>query len=155
VVNGALVHGFAHPELGHMRVARPCQGGSKGSCFLHADCVEGFTSGTAIAARTGSPAQQVASDDPVWREVAHALGQLLHNIVLTTAPRRIILSGGVAGPRPELVEQVRRMLLKSLNGYLELETVAGPIEEYVVAAGLGTQAGPLGAVALAVDAHPP
>jgi fructokinase len=154
VVNGALVHGFAHPELGHMRVARLCADGSSGGCALHTDCVEGFASGTAIAARTGAPAHDVASDHPVWREVADALAQLLHNIVLTTAPCRIILSGGVAEPRPELVEQVRRALLKSLNGYLALETVAGPIEQYVVGAGLGTQAGPLGAVALALDGNP-
>jgi fructokinase len=154
VVNGALVHGFAHPELGHMRVARPSGDQSSGACVLHADCVEGFASGTAIAARTGTPATQVAADDPVWQGVTHALGQLLHTIVLATAPRRIILSGGVAQARPELLEGVRRLLLYSLNGYVALEAVTGPIDEYVVSAGLGSQAGPLGALALAAAAHP-
>jgi fructokinase len=154
VVNGALVHGFAHPELGHMRIARPGHDQSSGACVLHADCVEGFASGTAIAARTGTPAHQLAADDSVWQGVTHALGQLLHTIVLATAPRRIILSGGVAQARPELLEGVRRSLLSSLNGYLALEAVAGPIDEYVVCAGLGSQAGPLGALALAAEAHP-
>ncbi|MDP9083165.1 MAG: ROK family protein [Pseudomonadota bacterium] len=153
VVNGALAHGFAHPELGHMRIARQPGDHANGACALHADCVEGFASGTAIAARTGTPAPQVAADDPVWQGVAHALGQLLHTIVLATAPRRIILSGGVAQARPELLPEVRRLLLHSLNGYVALETLAGPIDEYVVAAGLGAQAGPLGALALAVEAY--
>ena len=154
VVNGALVHGFAHPELGHMRIARPSGDQSKGACTLHADCVEGFASGAAIAARTGAPAHQLAADDSVWQDVSHALGQLLHTIVLATAPQRIILSGGVAQSRPELLERVRRMLLCSLNGYVALESVTGPIAQYVVSAGLGSQAGPLGAVALAADAQP-
>ena len=154
IVNGALVHGFAHPELGHMRIARPSSDQSQGACPLQTDCVEGFASGAAIAARTGTPAQQLAADDPVWQDVSHALAQLLHTIVLATAPQRIILSGGVAQSRPELLERVRHLLLFSLNGYVELETVAGPIEHYVVPAGLGSQAGPLGAVALAAETLP-
>lgn len=152
VVNGALVHGFAHPELGHMRIARLSGDQASSTCALHADCVEGLASGTAIAARTGAAAHQVPADDPVWQGVTHALGQLLHTIVLATAPRRIILSGGVAQARPELLAGVRRLLLSSLNGYVALEAAAGPIEDYVVSAGLGSQAGPLGALALAAEA---
>lgn len=153
VVNGALVHGFSHPELGHARVARLPGDVWPGACALHSDCVEGFASGTAISMRTGQPAERVAADNPVWQRVAHALGQLLHTLVLTTAPRRIILGGGVVQSRPELMQQVRHVMLQSLNGYLMLESLVGPIDEYVVAPGLGALAGPLGALALAVDAH--
>jgi fructokinase len=85
--------------------------------------------------------------------VAHALAQLLNTLVLATAPRRIILGGGVLQSRPELLMRVRAQLLQSLNGYLALEDLAGPIERYVVAPELGALAGPLGALALASDAH--
>jgi len=155
VVNGGLVYGFSHPELGHVRPARLAGDEWPGACALHGDCVEGLASGTAIAARAGIPADQVPADSPVWHGVAHALAQLLHTIVLATAPRRIILGGGVAQARPELVARVRLQLLQSLNGYLALEELAGPIENYIVTPGLGALAGPLGALALALDAYQP
>jgi fructokinase len=153
VVNGALVHGFCHPELGHARVVRLAGDEWPGSCALHRDCVEGLASGTAIAARASVPADQVPADSPVWRPVAYALAQLLHTLVLATAPRRIILGGGVAQSRPELLAQVRTFLLQSLNGYVALEAIVGPMEQYVVPPGLGAMAGPLGALALAGDAR--
>ncbi len=152
VVNGALVYGFCHPELGHARVGRLAGDDWPGSCALHRDCVEGLASGTAIAARAGIPAEQVPADSSIWDTVAHALAQLLHNIVLATAPRRIILGGGVAQSRPELLAQVRTLLLQSLNGYVALENIVGPIEQYIVPPGLGAMAGPLGALAVAADA---
>jgi fructokinase len=153
VVNGNLVYGFSHPELGHARLARLAGDDWPGACALHRDCVEGLASGTAIAARAGMPAEQVPADSPVWHAVAHALAQLLHTIVLATAPRRIILGGGVTHSRPELLSQVRALLLQSLNGYVALEELAGPIGHYIVAPGLGSLAGPLGALALATDAY--
>jgi fructokinase len=153
VVNARLVYGFSHPELGHARVARLSGDDWPGACVLHRDCVEGLASGTAIAARAGIPAEQVPAESPIWQSVAHALAQLLHTMVLATAPRRIILGGGVAQSRPELLAQVRTLLLQSLNGYVALEEIAGPIEQYIVAPGLGSLAGPLGALALATDAY--
>ncbi|MGA2191423.1 MAG: ROK family protein [Steroidobacteraceae bacterium] len=153
VVNGALVYGFGHPELGHARLARLAGDAWPGACALHHDCVEGLASGTAIAARAGMPADRIPADSPVWEPVAHALAQLLYTLVLATAPRRIILGGGVVQCRPELLTRVRTLLLQTLNGYLPLEALAGPIDHYVVAPGLGSLAGPLGALALASDAH--
>ncbi len=153
IVNGGLVYGFGHPELGHARLARMAGDDWPGACALHRDCVEGLASGTAIAARAGVPAEQVPIDSPIWQSVAHTVAQLLHSIVLATAPRRIILGGGVAQSRPELLARVRTLLLHSLNGYLALEELAGPIDRYIVPPGLGALAGPLGALALAADAH--
>jgi fructokinase len=153
VVNGRLVYGFGHPELGHTRVARLAGDQWPGSCPSHGDCVEGLASGTAIAARTGAAAELLPVDSPVWQPVAHAIAQLLHTIVLATAPRRIILGGGVMQSRPQLIEEVRVRLLRSLNGYLPLEKLTGSIAQYVVAPGLGMLAGPLGALALASDAN--
>jgi fructokinase len=152
VANGHLVHGFAHPELGHVPVARKRDDPFRGVCAFHADCVEGLASGVAIAARAGMPADQVPADHPAWAFAAHALSQLLLTLVLATAPRRILVGGGVVEGRPMLLEPLRRELLESLNGYLDLEALAGPLDRYVVAPGLGPLAGPLGALALASHA---
>ena len=151
VVDGRPAYGFSHSELGHIRIARKAGDLWQGACTFHGDCVEGLASGVAIAARAGLPASQIPRDSPVWELVAHALAQLLHTIVLATAPRRILIGGGVAHGRPELLRLVRRQLVESLNGYLKLEELAGGIDGYAVAPGLGSLAGPLGALALAAD----
>jgi fructokinase len=151
-VNGGLAHGFLHPELGHLRIARPLDDRWPGSCPFHGDCVEGLASGPAIAARKGMEAHLIAAEDPVWETVAHALAQLLHALVLTTAPRRILVGGGITHARPELLGLVRRQLAQSLNGYIDRPEVTRDIDRLVAAPGLGALAGPLGALALAADA---
>jgi len=150
-VNGGLAHGFLHPELGHLRIARAPDDQWRGSCPFHGDCVEGLASGPAIAARTGMEAHLVPSQDPVWATVAHALAQLLQALVLTTAPRRILIGGGIAEARPELLGLVRRELIQSLNGYIDRPELGDDIDRFVVAPGLGALAGPLGALALAAN----
>ncbi len=152
VVNGCLVHGFGHPELGHIRIARKAGDGWPGACAYHGDCVEGLASGTAIAARAGVPAQLILADDGVWELAAHALAQLLQTLVLATAPRRILVGGGVLQGRPGLLPLMRRQLTESLNGYLDLGGLTGDLDQYVIAPGLGALAGPSGALALAADA---
>ncbi len=152
VVNGRLAHGFGHPELGHIRIARKAGDGWPGACAYHGDCVEGLASGTAIAARAGVPAHLIPAQDGVWELAAHALAQLLHTLVLATAPRRILVGGGVIDERPELLPLMRRHLRESLNGYLDLGGLTGDLDQYVVAPGLGPLAGPSGALALAADA---
>ena len=151
VVDGRPTYGFSHSELGHIRIARKAGDAWQGACAFHGDCVEGLASGVAIASRAGVPANQIAPDSPVWDLVAHALAQLLHTIVLATAPRRILIGGGVPEARPELLQRVRIQLLQSLNGYLKLEKLTGAIDTYAVPPGLGPRAGPLGALALAAD----
>jgi fructokinase len=150
--NGALVHGFLHPELGHIRVARREGDTWPGACGFHGDCVEGLASGPAIAARAGAPAHLISAADAVWDGVVHALAQLLHTLVLATAPRRILLGGGVIEARPELLAGLRRELASSLNGYVPHEELGVGIESYITSPGLGSRAGALGALALAADA---
>jgi fructokinase len=151
VVDGRPAYGFSHSELGHIRIARRPGDVWRGSCAFHGDCVEGLASGVAIAARAGIPASRIPEDSPIWDLVAHALAQLLHIIVLATAPRRILIGGGVAEGRPELLGCVRRQLVESMNGYLKLDELTGGIDSYAVPPGLGSLAGPLGALALAAD----
>jgi fructokinase len=153
VVGGRTVFGCNHSELGHVRVVRAPGDTWPGICKFHGDCVEGLASGPAIAARAGMPAADIPTDSPVWDLAAHALAQLLHTIVLATAPQRILIGGGVTEGHPALLAKIRRELTHSINGYLDLEEMAGAIDRYVVVPGLGPLAGPLGSLALAADAH--
>ena len=153
VVAGRTVFGCNHTELGHVRVVRAAGDTWPGICKFHGDCVEGLASGPAIAARAGLPAEDIPTGSPVWDLAAHALAQLLHMLVLATAPQRVLIGGGVTEGHPALLGKIRRRLEDSLNGYVDLEQLVGDIDGYVIAPGLGPLAGPLGSLALAADAH--
>jgi fructokinase len=152
IVNGRPVHGSNHSELGHMRPVRLPGDAWPGICSFHGACVEGLACGPAIQARAGVPPDQLAPDHPVWDSVAHALGQLLHTLVLATAPRRILLGGGVMNAQQHLFVRIRRNLQQSLNGYVQLDEVRAGIDRYVVPPGLGPASGPMGALTLAANA---
>jgi fructokinase len=150
IANGLPMRGFAHCELGHIRVARLAGDAFAGSCPYHRDCVEGLAAGPSIAARVGGGAVgQVASDDPLWDSVAWAIAQLCHAIVCAAAPRAIAIGGGVVEKQPHLLPRIEAMLVESLNGYMILPK-DGP---YVRPPELGSDAGPLGAIALAMNAR--
>ena len=147
IVNGKPTRGFAHCELGHIRVARLAGDEFPGSCPFHGDCVEGLASGPSIRARTGLEPAHLEANDPAWEPVASALAQLCHVIVCAAAPAAIAIGGGVIENRAHLLERIEAMLVESLNGYVEL-----PARGYVLAPSLGANAGPLGAIALAMPA---
>lgn len=150
VVNGLPTRGFLHSELGHVRVAQRPGDAWTGVCPFHGACVEGLASGPAIEARIAPRTfDQVASDDPVWDSVAWALAQLCHDIVCAAAPGAIAFGGGVIQRQPHLLPRIERMLVESLTDYMPLPRSEG----YVVPAALGADAGPLGAIALAMDAR--
>lgn len=148
IVNGKPTRGFSHAELGHVRPVRLAGDDWPGACSFHGACVEGLASGPAIKARLGErQIGSIAEDDAVWDTVAHALAQLCHAIVCAACPMRIAIGGGVMERQPHLLGRVQDMLVESLGAYMELPS--GP---YVVAPELGAQAGPMGSIALAMDA---
>ncbi len=153
IVRGRSIFGMNHTELGHIRVVR--KGGDKfaGVCPFHGDCIEGLASGPAIEARAGMPASKLPPDHPAWEFVAHGLAQLLHIMVLTTAPTRIFLGGGVLSAQVHLFERIQVELKRSINGYVQAPELEQGIAQFIVPPGLGTMAGPLGALALAADAE--
>jgi fructokinase len=153
IVRGRSVFGMNHAEIGHIRVVRKKGDDFPGVCPFHGDCIEGLASGPAIEARAGRAATELAPDDPAWDFVAHGLAQMLHTMVLTTAPQRILLGGGVMSGQPHLFDRIRRELQRSLNGYVQTPELQEAIAQFVAPPGLGTMAGPLGALALAADAE--
>lgn len=148
IVNGQPTRGFGHCELGHVRVKRWPGDDFAGACPYHGDCVEGLASGTALQARFGGRLTDLADDDPAWDSVAWTLAQLCHVIVCAAAPRRIAMGGGVIDRQPHLLTRINSLLIESLNGFLRLPADGA----YVRAPELGKDAGPLGAIALAMGA---
>ncbi len=149
IIEGRPVRGLGHSEAGHLRVGRLTGDDWPGVCPYHGDCVEGLASGPAVGARAGRPGGTLDPDDPAWNMVIHALGGLLHNLVLTTAPERILIGGGVMEGQGWLFPRLRAALIDSLAGYATADRIAAGIEAFVQPPGLGARAGPLGAIALA------
>lgn len=147
VVDGRLLHGMAHPEMGHIRLQRhPSDAAFNGICPFHGDCLEGLASGPALAARLGRPAQDVGADDPIWDIEADYLAQLCLNLTMILSPRKIILGGGVMA-QDVLLPKVRARFDDLCAAYMSLPA----LDDYIVAPGLGQRAGLLGAMALIMD----
>lgn len=152
VSSGRPARGLGHVEAGHLRVGRAVGDGWAGACVYHGDCVEGLASGFAVEKRTGQRGETIGADDPVWPLVAHALAGLCHNLVLTALPQRILIGGSVANHQPQVLPMLRNRLVESLAGYAQGEQIAAQIEAFVTSPALGDQAGPMGSVALGLDA---
>ncbi|WP_428152402.1 ROK family protein [Brevundimonas sp.] len=152
VVQGRSIRGLGHVEAGHLRVRRMPGSTFAGACPFHGDCVEGVASGPAIAARSGFPAEQLTRNDPAWDEVVHALAGLFHNMVLTQAPERILMGGGLGMGQGHLLPRIRLALVESLAGYAQGSQIAEGIDAFLTHPGLGHRAGPMGALALGLRA---
>ena len=152
MAEGRLLHGVLHPEMGHMRIAHDRQADPfAGSCPFHGDCLEGLAAGTAIEARWGEKGQSLPPEHRAWELEAEYLALGIVNLVCTLSPQRIILGGGVMR-REFLFPMIRRRVLELLNRYIRVSAIVDHIEDYVVPAQLGENAGVLGATALALEA---
>jgi fructokinase len=152
LLDGRLMHGLMHPEMGHIRVPHDRVADPfAGNCPFHGDCLEGLASGPALQARWGQPSNELAEDHPAWVLEAHYLALAIVTFVCTLSPQRIILGGGVMS-NPRLLPLIRREVVKLLNDYIRAPQIVEAIDEYIVAPGLGHCAGVLGAVALAEQA---
>lgn len=128
VVNGKVLRGARHPEMGH--VAAPRSDPFAGVCPFHGACIEGVASGPAISARTGRPSQELEDDDPVWTHVAAALGRLTADIALILCPNVVVLGGGVIEARPFLRKLARHSMREKLGRYGVSEpSIEAPVHE--------------------------
>lgn len=152
VVGGQFIRGLGHSEAGHLRVPAAPGRTFSGACPYHGDCVEGLASGPAVLANAGLPAEQLTRSDPAWDVVVHALTALFHNLVLTTAPERILVGGGLGMGQQHLLPRIRTALVASLNGYGAAPMIERTIDSFIASPALGHRVGPLGALALATEA---
>ncbi|GAB4266457.1 MAG: ROK family protein [Candidatus Promineifilaceae bacterium] len=152
MVNGRLLHGLIHPEMGHIALPHDWEADPfPGECPYHGDCLEGMAAGPAIEARWGVKGQDLPPEHPAWEVESHYLALALRTFICTLSPQRIILGGGVMA-QPHLFPLVRQKTLAALNGYVQSPAILEQIDSYIVPPGLGNRAGVLGALALAQQA---
>ncbi len=151
LINGKPMHGLVHPEMGHIRLAHDWKADPyAGFCPFHGDCFEGLAAGPAIKLRWGQPAETLPPDHPAWELEANYVALALADLICTLSPKRVVLGGGVL-EHPGLVERVRVRVQELLNGYVQSPVILQHIDEYIVRPGLGSRAGVLGAIALAMN----
>ena len=152
VVEGRLLHGLVHPEMGHM-LLRPCKDdpAPHGFCPYHDGCLEGMATGVAIEKRWGVPAAQLPPEHIAWDIEAEYLAQMCANTIVILSPKKIVLGGGVMH-QMHLFPKIRRRTQELLNGYVANDTILHDIDNYIVAPGLGDNAGAAGSLLLALDA---
>ena len=149
MVNGELIHGMMHPEMGHIRVPHDWSVDPyPGFCTYHGDCLEGLSAGPAIAERWGQRGEDLPPDHPAWKLEARYLALGLVNYICTLSPQRIIMGGGVM-EHEHLFPLIGREVQALLNGYVGTPQLLRDIAQYIVPPALGGRAGVLGAMALA------
>ena len=153
VIDGKVVHGLVHPEMGHMLLA-PQEGDSMpdGVCPYHRHCLEGLASGPAIEKRWGLSAKLMTEDHPAWELEATYLAQMCVNMIVTVSPEVIVLGGGVM-QQMHLFPQIRERVLKLLGGYVSSPSITPEgIDSYIVPPALGVNSGVIGALLLGAQA---
>ncbi len=152
VRDGKPLLGFSHYESGHIPMARdPARDPFPGHCPYHGDCLEGLAAGPAIEARWGASLSKLASPADKVDLIAGYLAQLATALVLLHMPDRLIFGGGVI-KTPGLLTALRRATEARLAGYVSAPQLDPGLETYIVAPGLGDEAGITGAVLLGKSA---
>ncbi|MDX2152550.1 MAG: ROK family protein [Bryobacteraceae bacterium] len=140
MVDGRLLHGRQHPEMGHLVTPlHPLDREFEGVCPSHGTCLEGVASGPALEARWGKAARELPAEHPAWEHEAFYLGFALANFIYAFSPERIILGGGVM-EQGHLYPAVQERVETILNGYVAAPPIIPPEQPHC---------GVLGALALA------
>jgi fructokinase len=152
MVDGRLLHGMVHPEMGHIPVPHDRQADPyPGACSYHGDCLEGLSAGPALEGRWGRRAETLPPDHPAWELEAHYLALGLVSYICVLSPQRIVMGGGVM-EQTQLFPLIRRRVAETLRGYLQTPQILSGLDRYIVPPGLGNRAGVAGALALAMRA---
>jgi len=142
-VNGELLHGLSHPEMGHMQLPQLHAGATiQNTCHLHESCFEGFASGKSLEIIYGQKAEAI-TDTHVWDAEAMFIALGLANILMVL-PVELVIIGGSVMKHNGLLDLVKRKLTDAINGYIALPNM----DNYVVGASSDT-IGVLGSVKLA------
>lgn len=147
VVNGQVLAGYGHPEIGHLIMRRHPEDKFGGKCPFHKDCLEGLASGPAIEQRQGGiKAYEIPQDNQAWKIEAYYLAQACVDLTVTLAPEKIVFGGGVSKQK-QLFPLIRDSFKTQLNGYVPTP----PLAEYIVPVALGDDAGITGCFLLAQE----
>ena len=144
IVQGQLLQGWSHPEMGHIILRRHPNDGFEGKCPYHGDCLEGLAAGPAIESRWGEKGVNLVDRPEVWDLEGYYLAQALMQYILILSPKKIILGGGVSH-QEAVFAAIYKYLPELLNDYVSLPELS----DYIVRPGLGDDAGITGALMLA------
>lgn len=151
IVEGRPMRGLTSLEMGHIRIPHDRElDPFQGACPYHGDCFEGLAAGPAIEARLGQRGETLPDDHPFWDIEAGYIASALVNSILSLAPHRIIIGGGVM-QKSFMFPAVRKKVQGLLNDYIRHDMVLNKIDEYIVPPALGGRAGMLGAIALIMN----
>lgn len=149
MINGRLLHGLLHPEMGHVFIPHDIKTDPyEGKCPFHKNCFEGLASGPALKDRWGEPAENLSEDHKAWDLEAKYISLALINYICTLSPQRIIIGGGVMEQK-SLLSLIHEKVRGMLNNYIGVTELRENIEKYIVMPELGNKSGILGAIALA------
>lgn len=92
MVNGQLVHGLVHTEMGHVFLVKHEQDTFSGSCPFHGDrCFEGLASGPAIEAHWHDRGENLEDDHIAWQIESDYIAKALINYTFCYSPEMIVL----------------------------------------------------------------
>jgi fructokinase len=152
MVGGKLMHGLTHPEMGHVFIPHDRERDPfSGCCPSHGDCFEGLASGPALRARWQQSPEELPPHHHAWALQVRYTSLALANTICMLSPQRIILGGGVMDNQ-FLFPLIRREVQELLHGYVHHRAILEEIDSFIVPPQLGSQAGIIGAAALALDA---
>ncbi len=147
-VDGGVVRGANHPEIGHMLVPRRDDDEFPGSCPFHDACLEGLASGTALATRFGTMPETMSTDqkDRASDLAAHYLAVGIVGLISVVPVEVVVIGGGVAH-LPGFHQRVTASLERLAGRYPTVPYgEGGPL---IVPPSLGDDAGVVGAIELA------
>ncbi|WP_116964729.1 ROK family protein [Fastidiosibacter lacustris] len=153
LIDGKMLHGLTHPEMGHVLVRKSNKDLEEfnGICPSHKNCLEGMASGPALNMRWQVASCSVLPKDHIaWEIESDYLAQALMNYVLVLSPQKIILGGGVM-KQIQLFPLIRQKLKTLLNGYVQHQNLEEYLDDFIVPSELDGDAGLKGACALAID----
>ena len=141
--------GISHLEAGHIHIPHDtARDPFAGRCPFHGDCLEGLVCGPAIIDRWGTSLDQVSHENSdAVPLIAYYLADFAKTLVLLHMPDRLIFGGGVM-KAPGLIEEVRQQVELRLGAYLQHPRLTSGLTDYIVAPGLGDDAGITGAIEL-------
>ncbi|VEF46901.1 carbohydrate kinase [Bacillus freudenreichii] len=146
VVDGKLLHGLSHPEMGHIHLRRHSEDQFAGFCPYHKDCLEGLAAGPALEKRWGTKGTGLSEDHPAWEMEAYYLAQALMQYILILSPEKIIMGGGVM-KQAHLFPRIHQKVEQLSSGFLSLPAM----ETYIVPPMLGNDSGIMGALMMAKE----
>lgn len=148
IIDGEILEGFSHPEMGHISVRKHINDNFKGTCPYHGDCLEGMASGPSIEKRYGIAGKYLDDTHEIWEFISYYLAQALVNYTLILRPEKIILGGGVM-KKTHVLELIKEKFYLLLANYVEVPN----LDEYIVTPNLGDNAGIIGGLVLANEEY--